>query len=138
MRGPPARQARRYGCGNARLDRRSGHRNGSCLAFLRGKRGHVHRHQGRGGLEGAASHRTIDSAHSVGQARSAEAKPNHGFFTVNNPREKFSHPRHPGRRPRHRRARPATTIEAARTRAAYDEVDALSEQKTLEISTLRR
>ncbi|HEL5042128.1 TPA: hypothetical protein UOA93_003965 [Stenotrophomonas maltophilia] len=60
------------------------------------------------------------------------------FFTVNNPREKFSHPRHPGRRPRHRRARPATTIEAARTRAAYDEVDALSEQKTLEISTLRR
>ncbi|MBH1841667.1 hypothetical protein I5W21_18685 [Stenotrophomonas maltophilia] len=60
------------------------------------------------------------------------------FFTVNNPREKFSHPRHPGRRPRHRRARPATTIEAARTRVACDDVDALHEQKTLEISTLRR
>ena len=32
----------------------------------------------------------------------------------------------------------APTIDPARRRAAYDEVDALSEQKTLEISTLRR
>ncbi|MBH1463461.1 hypothetical protein N7676_21565 [Stenotrophomonas sp. GD03993] len=60
------------------------------------------------------------------------------FFTVNNPREKFSHPRHPGRRPHHRSARPATTVEAARTRVVCIDVDADVDQKTLEISTPRR
>ncbi|MCU1127359.1 hypothetical protein JAK51_14150 [Stenotrophomonas maltophilia] len=60
------------------------------------------------------------------------------FFTVNNPREKFSHPCLPGRRLRHCSARPATTVEAARTRVTCIEVDAEVDQKTLEISTPRR
>ncbi|WP_295556226.1 hypothetical protein [uncultured Stenotrophomonas sp.] len=60
------------------------------------------------------------------------------FFTVNNPREKFSHPRLPGRRLHHRSARPATMVEAARTRVVCIDVDADVDQKTLEISTPRR
>ncbi|HDS1136470.1 TPA: hypothetical protein QDZ75_000455 [Stenotrophomonas maltophilia] len=60
------------------------------------------------------------------------------FFTVNNPREKFSHPRHPGCRRRHHSAPPATTVEAARTRLACTGIDAAADQKTLEISTPRR
>jgi hypothetical protein len=60
------------------------------------------------------------------------------FFTVNNPREKFSHPHHPWHRPRHRAAAPATPLEATRARIARIDVDPGIEQKTLEISTLRR
>ena len=60
------------------------------------------------------------------------------FFTVNNPREKFSHPHLSGRRLRHHPARPATTAEAARMRVACIDVDAGDDQKTLEISTPRR
>ena len=60
------------------------------------------------------------------------------FFTVNNPREKFSHPRLPGRRRRHHSARPATTVEAARTHVACIDANAGVDQKTLEISTPRR
>ncbi|KAF1016137.1 MAG: hypothetical protein GAK31_01621 [Stenotrophomonas maltophilia] len=92
MRGPPAHEVRRYGYGNARQVRRRGHRKKKTLAFLRGKRGHVHRGMDRGGDRGAASHRTFDSAHSVWQASSAGRNLITLFFTVNNPSEKISHP----------------------------------------------
>ncbi|MCU1067290.1 hypothetical protein [Stenotrophomonas maltophilia] len=59
------------------------------------------------------------------------------FFTVNNPREKFSHPRRSGYRQRRHSVRPATTVEATCARAACTDVDAGVEQKTLEISTPR-
>ncbi|MGF6418119.1 hypothetical protein ABH900_001590 [Stenotrophomonas sp. AN71] len=60
------------------------------------------------------------------------------FFTVNNPREKFSHPHHPERRPWRRPTVPATRVEAARAHHARNGIDASVEQKTLEIGTPRR
>lgn len=59
------------------------------------------------------------------------------FFTVNNPREKFSHPRLSERRRRHCSTRPAMAVEASRKRSACTGIDAYVEQKTLEISTPR-
>ncbi len=59
------------------------------------------------------------------------------FFTVNNPREKFSHPRHPGHRLRRRHARPAMAVDALTTCAAATNANAHVEQKPLEISTPR-
>ena len=59
------------------------------------------------------------------------------FFTVNNPREKFSHPR---RRRWHRRGRHTPPTAAARTprmRVARNNANASVEQKALEISTPR-
>ena len=60
------------------------------------------------------------------------------FFTVNNPREKFSHPRRPRRRLHGRHVAPAATAEAPRTHVVCNNADAIVEQKALEISTLRR
>lgn len=60
------------------------------------------------------------------------------FFTVNNPREKFSHPRHPLWCLHGRHAPRSTTAEAPRTHAACSNNHASVEQKVLEISTLRR
>ena len=60
------------------------------------------------------------------------------FFTVNNPREKFSHPRHPRCCLHGRDAPPSTTNNAPRTRVACSNNNASVEQKPLEIGTLRR
>lgn len=60
------------------------------------------------------------------------------FFTVNNPREKFSHPRHPRCCLHGRDAPPSTTNKAPRTRVACSNNNASVEQKPLEIGTLRR
>lgn len=60
------------------------------------------------------------------------------FFTVNNPREKFSH-RHDPRRQRHRRCgAPATTNKAPFARIARGNAGTCIEQKTLEISAPRK
>ncbi len=60
------------------------------------------------------------------------------FFTVNNPREKFSHPRHSRCCLHGRDAPPSTTNNAPRTRVACSNNNASVEQKPLEIGTLRR
>ncbi|TDV31785.1 hypothetical protein N440_2664 [Stenotrophomonas sp. CC22-02] len=60
------------------------------------------------------------------------------FFTVNNPREKFSHPRHSRWHLHGRCAPPATTRKARCTRAGDNTSNACVVQKPLEISTPRR
>ncbi len=60
------------------------------------------------------------------------------FFTVNNPREKFSHPRRPRWRLHGRCGPPAATAKVPCTHVACDNANAIVEQKTLEIGTLRR
>ncbi len=60
------------------------------------------------------------------------------FFTVNNPRKKFSHPRHPRCRLHGHHTAPATTINAPRTHVDRNHSNADVEQKALEISTPRR
>ncbi len=58
------------------------------------------------------------------------------FFTVNNPREKFSHPHRPRWRLHGRHTTPATTAEAPHAHVSRNSGNAIIEQKTLEISTL--
>jgi hypothetical protein len=92
-----------------------------------GKRGHVHRHQGRGGLEGLLRIGRLILRTRLGRQGLLRRNLITVFFTVNNPREKFSHPRHPGT-PSPPPARPATTIEAARTRVASSTMHALNKK----------
>lgn len=60
------------------------------------------------------------------------------FFTVNNPREKFSHPRHSRWHLHGRCAPPATTRKARCTHASDNTSNAYVAQKPLEIGTPRR
>lgn len=60
------------------------------------------------------------------------------FFTVNNPREKFSHPRHSRWHLHGRCAPPATTRKARCTHASDNTINACVAQKPLEIGTPRR
>lgn len=60
------------------------------------------------------------------------------FFTVNNPREKFSHWRRPGHRLQRPRFASADTAGVRNTTATRATACARAQEKTLEISSLRR
>jgi len=85
VRGPPACRARRDGCNAGGPEMRERQRCGKRDAHGQGKRCRLQRRATCGGRGACASRLVVDLLHSVWQARSAEAKPNHAFFSCQQP-----------------------------------------------------